>query len=255
MKNLKRSPQSGVHFDLDGDFFAEASGWLQGDDGFIVMDRNGNGVIDDISEMFGGPDRSGFGDLAALDDNDDGFITVSDAGFAALRIWQDFDQDGATDAGELSTLTDNDIASLGTGKTDLNNFQTPQGTTLFAKGDYIRADGSVGKLYDAGFETNSTDTIFRGEKGIAAWLKGAGAAPDAKGFGSMTSLSVGQSNDFELQETVAAAASAMTVPTLRAIRAAATPVFGKWAKRKRPARRAGLKARCAGGARRSRNPP
>jgi hypothetical protein len=191
--------QSGVYFDLDGDFFAEQTGWVAADDGRgatgparqidpvnrfehqahravargrVVMDRNGNGKIDDITEMFGGPDRSGFGDLAKLDavtngGNADGFITVADSGFAALRIWQDLDQDGITDAGELTTLAQNNIAKLGLAKTDYTDFQTPQGTTLFARGDYVRADGTIGKLYDAGFETNATDTIYRGERGVA----------------------------------------------------------------------------------------
>ncbi|MGX0905439.1 hypothetical protein ACSSV8_004039 [Roseovarius sp. MBR-79] len=35
---------SEIYFDLDGDFFAERTGWLDGDDGFLALDRNGNGV-------------------------------------------------------------------------------------------------------------------------------------------------------------------------------------------------------------------
>lgn len=126
--------QSGVHFDLNGDYFAESTGWVSADDGFAVRDVNGNGRIDDISEMFGGPDRSGFGDLAALDGNHDGVITLADAQFASLRIWRDLDGDGITDAGELSTLAESNIASLSTGKT-AQNFDTPQGTHIFAKGN------------------------------------------------------------------------------------------------------------------------
>jgi hypothetical protein len=142
-------------------------------------------------------------------------------------------------------LAENEIVSISLNKTDMD-FDTPQGTHLFARGDYTRADGSVGKLYDAGFEANSTDTIYRGERGVASWLKTslvgtAGAngvaltsgsksiLPDAKGFGSMTSLSVAASNDFSVAEVVSAAAAAATIPTLKAIREAAKPVFGVWA--------------------------
>ncbi len=32
--------QSGVHFDMDGDYFAEASGWVSSDDGFLVIDKS-----------------------------------------------------------------------------------------------------------------------------------------------------------------------------------------------------------------------
>ena len=51
-----------------------------------------------------------------------------------------------------------------------------------------------------------TDTIFRGERGVAGWLKGENALPNAKGFGSMPSLTVSASNDFELAETLKRAA-------------------------------------------------
>jgi hypothetical protein len=219
--------QSGVHFDFDGDFFAESAGWLSADDGFLVLDRDGNGRIEDVSEMFGGPDTSGFARLAELDGNGDGAITAADAGFAALRVWRDLDQDGATDAGELSTLADLGLVSLAVAGTRIDT-ETPQGNRVLAGGSYTRADGTTGSLFDMVFKTNPTDTIFRGERGTADWLK-AKAAPDAKGFGAMTSLAVGQSNDFDLAETVALAAAAATTPTLKAVRAAITPVFGAWA--------------------------
>jgi hypothetical protein len=47
-------------FDLDGDFYAEHTGWARPDDGILVRDLDGNGVIDDVTEMFGGVGRSGF---------------------------------------------------------------------------------------------------------------------------------------------------------------------------------------------------
>ena len=51
-----------------------------------------------------------------------------------------------------------------------------------------------------------TDAIFRGERGVAGWLKGENALPNAKGFGSMPSLTVSASNDFALAETLKRAA-------------------------------------------------
>ena len=81
-----------------------------------------------------------------------------------------------------------------------------QGTTLFASGEYTRTDGTKGTLYDAGFATDGTDTIFRGERGVAGWLKGENALPNAKGFGSMPSLTISASNDFTLAETLKRAA-------------------------------------------------
>ena len=43
-----------VAFDLDGDQFAEWTGWVAPDDGLLAIDLNGNGRIDDVSELFGG---------------------------------------------------------------------------------------------------------------------------------------------------------------------------------------------------------
>jgi len=40
-------------FDVDGDFYGERTGWVRPDDGLLVRDLDGNGTIDDITEMFG----------------------------------------------------------------------------------------------------------------------------------------------------------------------------------------------------------
>ncbi|AVX03475.1 iron-regulated protein FrpA [Maritalea myrionectae] len=224
--------QSGVHFDLNGDYFAEQTGWIGADDGFLVMDRNNNGVIDDISEMFGAPDVGGYQELAAVDavengGNADGVITIDDALFAELKVWRDLDQDGLTDADELFSLDELDITSLELAATEMDH-ETPQGTTLRAGATFTRGDGSVGDTYEALFETDATDTIFRGDKGVAEWLKSS-SVPTAKGFGAMAELAVDVSNDFELGQVVMDAANVMTVANLKDIRDKATPVFGAWA--------------------------
>lgn len=54
-----------TRFDLDGDGFREATGWVKPDDGLLVLDRNNDGFINDISELFGTqtPGGSGFAKL------------------------------------------------------------------------------------------------------------------------------------------------------------------------------------------------
>ncbi len=42
-----------ILFDHDGDGIKHASGWVKPDDGFLVLDRNGNGRIDDGGQLFG----------------------------------------------------------------------------------------------------------------------------------------------------------------------------------------------------------
>ena len=63
---------------------------------FLALDRNRNGRFDDGSELFGARSGDGFAELAALDDDGDGWIDEDDAAFEQLRVW-----DGETTAQSL----------------------------------------------------------------------------------------------------------------------------------------------------------
>ena len=65
----------GVYFDYDGDGFAEATGWVSSDAGILVIDSNGNGVLDNGSELFGSLTPLPNGQLA-----DDGFQALAALG-------------------------------------------------------------------------------------------------------------------------------------------------------------------------------
>jgi len=71
-------------------------GWTDsnGGNGFLVRDLNGNGKIDNDSEMFGGPSSSGFAQLALLDGNHDGKVDAGDNGLV------DFNGDGVIDSND-----------------------------------------------------------------------------------------------------------------------------------------------------------
>jgi hypothetical protein len=87
---------------------------------WLVLDRNGNGTIDDGRELFGSmsvlPDgrvaHDGFEALAAFDSNGDGVLDARDAAFADLRLWADRNQDRRSGPGELTALTDLRIESV-----------------------------------------------------------------------------------------------------------------------------------------------
>lgn len=75
-------------FDLDADGRAEALRFVAPGSGFLAFDRNGDGRINDGSELFGALTGDGFGELAALDDDGNGWIDANDAAFQHLRIWR-----------------------------------------------------------------------------------------------------------------------------------------------------------------------
>ncbi|QPJ64612.1 MAG: hypothetical protein G3M78_04085 [Candidatus Nitrohelix vancouverensis] len=99
---------STVNFDLDNNGFAERTAWVGADDGLLALDRDANGTIDNGSELFGdatsinggtGTAADGFAALSDLDSNADGVIDANDALFSDLKIWQDLNQNGVSDAG------------------------------------------------------------------------------------------------------------------------------------------------------------
>lgn len=128
-------------FDLLGTGKAIQTGWLSKGDGFLAIDGNHNGQIDDISELFGGMGKGdGFAKLASYDSNGDGVVDALDADFASLLIWQDANSDGKTDAGELVSLTQAGVVSLKLAYTDLafldanNNLHMESSTVTLANG-------------------------------------------------------------------------------------------------------------------------
>lgn len=76
------------YFDLDADGHQEQISKLNAGSGFLALDRNGDGIINDGSELFGTSSGNGFADLAQYDQDGNGWIDEADEIFDKLLIWQ-----------------------------------------------------------------------------------------------------------------------------------------------------------------------
>lgn len=120
-------PDPAVSFDIDADGIKDQIAWTkQGEhEGFLCMDRNHNGVIDDGTELFGyatplrngKPAKVGYRALAELDSreaggNRDGLVDTADLQFGELCVWVDSNRDGVSQPQEISNLPEAGVAAL-----------------------------------------------------------------------------------------------------------------------------------------------
>jgi hypothetical protein len=120
----------GVYFDVNADGIRDHVQWVRrgGDEGFLALDRTGNGLVDDGAELFGvgtpmvlegRSAPNGFVGLSQYDarqlgGNDDGLITAADAIWPQLRIWIDSNADGVSTRDEMRTPQSFGITALQT---------------------------------------------------------------------------------------------------------------------------------------------
>ena len=185
-------------FDTDADLYREHTGWVGREDGMLARDINHDGQIKDARELFGGA-QDGFSVLETLDGNHDGVVDAADNGladfngdgvvdasdtFAELKIWQDLDQNGQVDDGELLGLDHYGIVALNTTVTadgSMINGNLVTGTATF-----IRSDGTTGTMGDAALELDNHNSEYIGpDITISA---GAAAEPNLKAYGTLVSL-------------------------------------------------------------------
>ena len=193
IETMTAGQYQGALFDHNKDGIRTATGWVKPDDGLLVLDRNGDGIINNGGELFGDStllaDGSraahGYAALVELDSNGDGKVDAADEQFADLRVWRDLNSDGISTASELFTLEELGIASLDTAYKNIHT-GLAGGNTLVQQGSFIKADGSSGQMGDVNFVVNNlygnyADKIaLTPEQMQAANLQGIGGLRDLR---------------------------------------------------------------------------
>ena len=149
--DLKHYKKNQATFDLNGDGAADDTGWTSARDGFLVIDRDGDGLITEAAELNFAAEKddamSALEGLAKLDSNNDGKLDSSDARFGELRVWVDRNQNGATDAGELLTLSQAGLSSIKLSATAARDYAIKAGdNAVISTATFTRTNGSIGTL-------------------------------------------------------------------------------------------------------------
>ncbi len=183
---------AGVLFDHNGDGIQTGTGWVGKDDGLLVLDKNNNGTIDNGAELFGDNTilkngqkaKDGFAAISDLDLNQDGKLNSSDAAFANLRVWQDINQDGFSQATELKTLDELGISSINTVASITGGQNQNNGNVIIGSSSFEREDGST----NTSGALNFTGNTFTREFSDVIDTSAVAGLPDMRASGTVRDL-------------------------------------------------------------------
>ncbi|WP_327194515.1 tandem-95 repeat protein [Novosphingobium beihaiensis] len=153
---------SKARYDLDGDGLADDTSWIGNTEGFLFLDRDGNGTVSNAGEFSFVDDVEGaasdLAGLAAYDSNGDGVLSSADARFSDFRVWLDADGDGAADEGEVYTLDEAYVSSINLTGTAYDGTTQFGDVAILNTGSYTRTDGSTLGFIDAALTYFAADT-------------------------------------------------------------------------------------------------
>lgn len=133
-------------FDLDADGHEEAISQLGAGSGFLALDKNGDGMINDGSELFGALNGDGFADLAKYDNDGNGWIDEADDIFDKLLIWSK----DANGNDQLVGLGKAGVGAICLGAQDtqfsMNNAYNEANAMVRQTGMFLYENGGVGTI-------------------------------------------------------------------------------------------------------------
>ena len=135
-------------FDLDGDGQTEDMPFVAAGKGFLVLDKNNDGKINNGGELFGPKTGNGFSELAAFDRDNNGWLDEADPMFQELRIWTK----DAAGSDYLWSLQDKGIGALLLTGADspfsLKNATNELQGAIRETSLFVREDGSPGTIQE-----------------------------------------------------------------------------------------------------------
>lgn len=136
-----------MRFDLDSDGTPDQISTLKKGSGFLALDKNGDGKINDGNELFGTQSGDGFKDLSVYDENGDGKIDKDDPIYDKLRIWTP----DAKGEGQLVGLGEKGVGVIYLNAQESQEMMRGQNGDLLGikqkTADYLREDGSSGQVH------------------------------------------------------------------------------------------------------------
>ncbi|MBP3421949.1 MAG: hypothetical protein J6K37_06750 [Lachnospiraceae bacterium] len=134
-------------FDIDADGHKEEVSLAGKGSGFLALDKNGDGKINDGSELFGTKSGDGFKDLAAYDEDGNGWIDEADSIFKKLKVWSK-DENGKD---ILISLKKVDVGAiyLGNANTEFSmksGIENQTDAIIRKTGVYLKESGGVGTV-------------------------------------------------------------------------------------------------------------
>ncbi|KCZ64445.1 hypothetical protein L53_16540 [Hyphomonas sp. L-53-1-40] len=145
--------QSRIVFESDSGGPLMRMGWVGPKDGMLVLDRDGDGIINRLSEISFVNDlpgaKSDIEGLVAYDSNSDGLLDKQDSAWSLFQVWRDVNQNGVGSGKELATLDEMEIASINLGLTAVN--ESTEGfadSIILNEASITMAEGGERTIYD-----------------------------------------------------------------------------------------------------------
>jgi hypothetical protein len=134
------------NFDIDSDGTEDQISFVSSGSGFLAIDKNRDGKVNNGQELFGAVTGDGFAELAAYDDDKNLWIDENDAVYKDLRLWTK-DESGRD---TLSSLTEKEVGAIYLGQTStgfsIKNSQNQLYGQIKSTGLFLNENGSAGTV-------------------------------------------------------------------------------------------------------------